>query len=201
MSDDERKPRRLQSQTDRDLDGLEARAQREQEQAARRILSSPFGVPILASDDADFTPVRNILEMFAAEFADDPRMEALVVALWRHSANQEQRWRELGDVAGHEVVRNELAEIKEAIIVLQGPDGKNGKVGNLRADVDKMNSRAWGLITFVLAGLLGVGAMLANVGSRFGTVEALANSNAARLGLVENVLFIRSIPQGKVTQP
>lgn len=162
-SDDPKRPHRAQSATERDLDGIRARAERSERSG--RNLAVPYGVPVIHGepDPADFTPVTDVLSTI-----HNLELQRVVALVWQHTANMELRFRDrTGQDGGFEQIR-ELAEqlrarvekleladasaafvnqlvcsqrarieaLELALVDVRGQSGNNGKLGNLRTAVD-----------------------------------------------------------------
>lgn len=153
---------------------------------------NPRGVPIVSDgavitpqDEASsFTPIPpELLAMF-----DDPRWPEALQAIWEHTANMEMR--ALQRVGDHADVRR----LAETLLEIAGRDGKNGRIGQLRKDVDSVLSRAWWFLT-VLVGSAGAAIVkLVIVGQAYGELKTQVRTNREHIQLVESVLFHIPLP-------
>lgn len=174
MTDERKPPRRIKTATERDLEGIRARAERDQ------LRTPPSGVPTGEFDANDFTPVTDVLERI-----DDPVARDIVEVMWRHTANMElravQRLRETE--AGRLAAR--VDDVETAITDIRGEHGANGKLGALKDRVDKSEARRWWVITFlvgtlvtVLAAAIGLGRWIGSVETDIETLKARASRRA-----------------------
>lgn len=130
--------------------------------------------------DEQFTPVQDVLTL--ARTSQD---QNLVFALWRHSANQELRFRRTRNRSAETKLRRDIDDNAKAITDIHGAAGTNGKLGELRRRVDGLSSKAWWLFT-ALVGALGAAAVkLVIVVRAFDSVEALATHNAQQIQLLQ----------------
>jgi hypothetical protein len=181
--------------------------------AGRRHRTPAGGVPVEHTDADSFTPVTDLLDMI-----DDPQLRRIVRLMWEHTANMEMRAQKRvgteGDVeqlgAAVAVLEGEITRLRNQAATqhsehvalrelairqfadLTGADGKNGKVGTLRERVAKLVERSWWLFTVAVGGLGAAAVKLVIVGRAYGELETQVHSNAARLELLENVVFVRS---------
>jgi hypothetical protein len=87
-----------------------------------------------------------------------------------------------------EQVAEDLGELKEHIVDIKGKSGTNGKIGNLRADlealkakIEKQEARRWTVIV-TLIGMILTAATLAVTGGRWvGQLENRVEQNSERL--------------------
>jgi hypothetical protein len=168
-------PRRAKTATERDLEGLRAREQREQRS---RTHAPALGVPIFESDPhEDFTPVGDVLDQIG-----DPEAKRIVTLLWRHTANIELRARQRLEASDAGALRrdlgilcDDLAELRndfgKADVDIRGESGSDGKLGELTREVRGWASRRWWLLTFVAGTIVTVLGAAIVFGRWMGSVE------------------------------
>jgi hypothetical protein len=183
VTDDRRRKRRMRTATERDLEGLAAR--RERERAATPVSDA---VPLPIPADQAFTPVAHVLERIP-----DVPTRNLAVTLWQHTANMELRCRQrVGDkhnVAKHDV---RIRELEDWRIDERGEMGTNGKLGALGTRVHEMRKGAVWLMTTILAGAVAGIVKLILVGRSYGALENQVDTNTSEIERLERRLEERS---------
>lgn len=149
----------------------------------------------------EFTPVQPVLDLITA--LDVPNdMKVIARTFWQHTANLEMRVRQrIGKAKDLTAVRAELREHADLLLELAGEGGKNGKIGQLRKDVDSVLSRAWWLVTVLVTAAGGLAVKLIIVGRAYGELEAQVRANRERVGLLEAVLFHLPAPAPEKAPP
>lgn len=173
-------PRRAKSATERDLEGLRAREEREHR---ARTHAPALGVPILEADPHDdFTPVADVLDQIA-----DPETKRIVALLWRHTANIELRAQaRLAASDGGalrrdlSILQDELAELRTDIVDVRGESGSGGALGELTRQVNGWASRRWWLLTFVAGTIVTVLGAAIVFGRWMGRIETDVDTLKAR---------------------
>lgn len=157
-----------------------------------RIDTPHGGVPILAIDSDDFTPVGVAIEHLEKAIDLTDRERLLIELGWKHSANQEMRSRKRVELTEGGQLRAELDEVSrvvathaERITDATGKSGDNGKLGELKRRVDAWTSKTWWLVTALL-GALGTAAIkLVLVTRAFDAVESRSVANAEQLKILQ----------------
>lgn len=170
------------SDADRALAGLEQR---------RR---EAFGIPIHATPAEDFTP----LPVSIGDFDATPRELELLQVVWLHTANMELRSRARLDNTEASKLCDDLGELNEKFVRFQtdltGASGTNGKLGNLRKDVDDAKARADKAPSFVKRAIvLAAGSIIGALGSAILYVRSANESaSAARAAAAAETATIRA---------
>ena len=170
---------------DRDLDALRRRRE--------RAATPPLGVPVdpdvlsllgelgqiehdLETEADEFdeqhTPIREILQL-----AGTSKEQAIVIALWRHTANQELRFRRARNRSSEGQMRRELDELKNRVTDISGKDGTNGKLGETKRRVDNIGKLGW----LVLGGIGAAAIKVVLMVRAFDAVEAQSLHNAQQI--------------------
>ncbi len=178
---------------------------RERQRATTRPEGVPIEVSVLAkqmeelgliesaiaseADDYDdeFTPVSEILPI-----AKTPESRAIVIQLWKHSADQELRFRRTRNRSSEQQLRNDLDSLiarveghSERIVDATGKSGDNGKLGELRRRVDAWTSKLWWCVTAAV-GAIGTAAIkLVLVTRAFDAVESRSLHNAEQVKILQ----------------
>lgn len=169
--------RRAQTATERDLEGILARKERER--------SLPHGVPVLTheSDPEDFTPVGDTLAR-----VNDPEVQLAIAAIWRHTANIEMRLRARHEESDAAKTSARVNDLELALVDVRGESGTNGKLGNLRAELAEAKAnhttlvnRFWKLVMLVLGGVGGAAAKLILISRAYGSLETQVEANRLEL--------------------
>lgn len=147
-----------------------------------------------APSDRDFTPVTDVMELLDAEIVLTDREKRILHYMWRHSANQELRARQRRETGDTAVLERRIDSLETDMVDVRGKSGDNGKLGSLRQRVDAFLGRAWALVLLLLGGVSGVAVKLVIVGRSYGELETQVEANRARLQLLENVVFLKSLP-------
>lgn len=169
-----------------------------------------------------FTPVRHILDLIQDEH---PELGPVVQAIWAHVANVEMRANQrMGDETANESIHRRIDEQQDEISMihqqlsdirvgqsttreelvrkfadLTGADGTNGKVGTIRASLEKLHSRIWWGVTAVVGGIGSVVVKLIIVGKTYGEMETQIETNRTQIQFIQSIVFkqILAVP-GKV---
>lgn len=126
--------------------------------------------------DEQFTPVKEVLAL-----AQSTNEQAIVLALWRHTANQELRFRRTRNRSSEGQMRKELDELRDRVVDLSGKDGTNGKVGETRRRVDGLFKGAWWGATLLVGSIGTLVVKVILVVRTFDAVEARAEHNSQAL--------------------
>jgi hypothetical protein len=138
-----------------------------------------------------FTPVpADLLDLF-----DDPRWPNALRRIWAHTANVELRaMNRIG-------TQPDFAALRDKMLELIGREGNNGKIGQLRKDIDGVLSRAWWFLTVCIGGIGAAAVKLIIVGRAYGELETQVRANRDRVGLLEAVLFHLPAPLPEKAPP
>lgn len=133
-------------------------------------------------DERDFTPVSDVIERIERTIVLDERDRLLIHLFWQHTANMTMRWSRT-DAAQTDA---RLDALERAVIDMRGERGDNGKIGEQRRRLDKIEARRWWALTF-LAGLIVTTLGWAySFGARIGSIEADVQTLKARVFRVRN---------------
>jgi hypothetical protein len=188
---DERKKRPgTQSDEDRALAEL----------ARRRSGNTPVGgTPTVPTNefnqgDEDFTPVGKVIDRIEEVMMLDERDRMLLRLFWQHTANMEMRSRKRSDSQDTSALAKRIDELENFRTDVTGADGTNGKIGNLRKQLDSALARAWWLVTVLVGGIGAAAIKLIIVGQAYGELKQSVDNNARQIQLIERATFLKSIP-------
>lgn len=155
-----------------------------------------------------FTPVRHVLDLISESH---PELAPLISKIWEHTANVEMRLNaRLGDETAIENVNRQVSEQQDEIDMihqqfgdlredlarrftdLTGQNGTNGKVGTIRTSLEKLHSRLWWGVTFIVGAIGGAGVKLVLIGKTYGEMEAEIKASQAQIQLLQSVVFKQS---------
>lgn len=179
----------------------------------RRPRSAPLGVPVLADDPEDFTPVGDILP------AVGPEQQTLLAIVWRHTANMELRLRQAIQSTDANAVRSEVSAVADdlaqhrtactaAITDIRGERGDNGKIGEVRRRLDALTARAWAVLLLFLGGLAAAAREVVLITTAFNAVADRSIHSAeqirvlqAQVQTIQSALLVRDLVPRKDTDP
>lgn len=135
-----------------------------------------------AADEFDdsFTPIQDVIAI-----ARTSSERELAIAFWKHSANQELRFRRSRNRSAEAAMRRDINACSRAIIDIRGEKGDNGKLGELKRRVDGHDKKSWGLITLLLGGVGAAAAKLVMVGQLYGELRADVTATQKQLSLLQ----------------
>ena len=97
----------------------------------------------------------------------------------------DEEWRRERDYRG---LSSRVDKTETALVVIAGPDGKNGKLGNLRADVDGMRKFVIALVLAIVTGLGGLVAVAWKSASEAGRRDAVIEQLTVKVGAQDAVI-------------
>lgn len=110
--------------------------------------------------DDDHTPVGVIMERLEVEIeiggSLSPRERRIIQAFGRHTANMEMRARQRRETGDTAALERRLDSVEKAIIDIRGEGGNNGKLGEQRRRLEKIEARRWWAVTFLATTLVTV---------------------------------------------
>ncbi len=145
--------------------------------------------------DDEFTPIREILELAGRDVV----LRNIVAGLWKHSANQELRFRRQRNYSDEGRMREDVDANTASILDISGKNGSNGKLGEIKRRVDTLTSKAW-LVLIAAIGSIGAAAVkLVIVTRAFSDVENRAARSADEIKLLQAQVL--TLQAAQITRP